>query len=47
MSDGYEDNEIPVWKEENAGALHYGPQRTEQQNDLDGVVSEFAEVLAS
>ena len=46
--DGDEDNEIPVWKEENAGAVHYGPQLTEQQkNDLDDVVSEFAEVLAS
>ena len=47
-SDGDEDNEIPVWKEENAGAVHYGPQLTEQQkNDLDGVVSKFSEVLAS
>ncbi|KAL5497626.1 hypothetical protein EMCRGX_G014134 [Ephydatia muelleri] len=43
-----EDDEIPVWKEESAGVVHYGPQLTEQQRkDLDSLMSEFAQVLAN
>eukprot|EP00731_Ephydatia_muelleri_P003022 Em0001g3022a len=43
-----EDDEIPVWKEESAGVVHYGPQLTEQQRkDLDSLMSEFALVLAN
>ena len=42
-----EDDEIPVWKEESAGIVHYGPQLTEQQRtDLDSLMREFAQVLA-
>ena len=42
-----EDDEILVWREKSAGAVHYGPQLTEQQRkDLDSMMSEFAEVIA-
>ena len=37
-----EDDEIPVWKEESAGVVHYGPQLTEQQRtDLDSLMREL------
>ena len=43
-----EDDEIPVWKEESVGVVQYGPQLTEQQRtDLDSLIREFAQVLAT